>query len=118
MNKEYKQPWIDALRSGNFKQGRNKLESQGKYCCLGVLCEVMQIPKIEKDEEALVSVGVKKAKPYSEYEYEGDKFKEYFPEGLRNKVSLSCEDMDYLVEMNDESKCSFEHIAEYIEDNF
>ena len=32
--------WVDALRSGEYKQGRNFLERDGKFCCLGVLCEI------------------------------------------------------------------------------
>jgi len=29
--------WLVALRSGQFQQGRARLESCGAYCCLGVL---------------------------------------------------------------------------------
>ena len=37
--------WIKALRSGKFKQGKNRLqESKTEYCCLGVACKVL-IPK-------------------------------------------------------------------------
>lgn len=41
MNKRIKKLWIKALRSGKYKQGRDKLR-QGRgdnrtYCCLGVL---------------------------------------------------------------------------------
>jgi len=32
--------WIAALRSGKYKQGRNALCKDGKYCCLGVACEI------------------------------------------------------------------------------
>jgi len=33
--------WIDALRSGQYKQGHHVLRSaSNNYCCLGVLCEV------------------------------------------------------------------------------
>jgi hypothetical protein len=38
MNPKVKQLWIDALRSGKYKKGRKRLESNGKFCCLGVLC--------------------------------------------------------------------------------
>ena len=41
MNKEFKQPWIDALRSGEYQQGLQCLkDSGGNYCCLGVLQEI------------------------------------------------------------------------------
>lgn len=33
--------WVDALRSGKYKQGRLVLKSENnEYCCLGVLCDV------------------------------------------------------------------------------
>jgi hypothetical protein len=32
---------VEALRSGKYRQGRNKLQSlNGRYCCLGVLCDL------------------------------------------------------------------------------
>lgn len=45
MNPEIKARWIAALRSGEYKQGQNKLsirEPGGTttYCCLGVLCDL------------------------------------------------------------------------------
>lgn len=41
MNKEVKDQWVTALRSGEYEQGRSQLQtSDGKFCCLGVLCEV------------------------------------------------------------------------------
>jgi uncharacterized protein YeaC (DUF1315 family) len=40
MNPEIKQKWIDALRSGKYSQGSEKLRSEQGYCCLGVLCDL------------------------------------------------------------------------------
>ena len=40
MNPEVKQKWIDALRSGKYEQGSEKLRSVSGYCCLGVLCDL------------------------------------------------------------------------------
>ncbi len=40
MNPEVKQKWIDALRSGKYDQGSEKLRSVQGYCCLGVLCDL------------------------------------------------------------------------------
>ncbi len=37
MNKRIKKLWIQALRSGEFKQGRGYLERGNRYCALGVL---------------------------------------------------------------------------------
>lgn len=44
MNKEIKDRWLTALRSGNYKQTPGQLGIQQgdntAYCCLGVLCEI------------------------------------------------------------------------------
>lgn len=50
-NKERIQLWIDALRSGEFKQGKfenyipdadSSVPGTGSYCCLGVACAVAE----------------------------------------------------------------------------
>ena len=39
--KQIRKAWVKALRSGKYKQGRNKLRNKNnEYCCLGVLCEL------------------------------------------------------------------------------
>ena len=40
--------WVKALRSGDYKQGRNLLCYEGAYCCLGVLCKLQGRPKSHK----------------------------------------------------------------------
>ena len=51
MWKNNRKIWIDALRSGLYKQGFSRLiqyyEGEPRYCALGVLCEVMGYPKVE-----------------------------------------------------------------------
>jgi hypothetical protein len=44
MDAELKAKWVAALRSGEYVQGTAYLESDGKFCCLGVLCRVASIP--------------------------------------------------------------------------
>lgn len=52
MDQEIKKQWLDALRSGKYAQGKSKLKnvSNGEYCCLGVLCEVMGVEWDERQE--------------------------------------------------------------------
>jgi hypothetical protein len=38
INEERFDLFLKDLRSGEFEQGRNSLESNGKFCCLGVAC--------------------------------------------------------------------------------
>ena len=42
MNQEIKQRWIQALRSGEYKQGQGALHNynENTFCCLGVLCDL------------------------------------------------------------------------------
>lgn len=40
MNKEIKDKWVAALRSGNYIQGHGTLSKNNLYCCLGVLCDL------------------------------------------------------------------------------
>lgn len=42
-----KESWIAALRSGKYKQGKGALQNNGCFCCLGVLSEIMDVPKEE-----------------------------------------------------------------------
>lgn len=48
MNKEIKERWIEALESGKYPQGRGALRrtrpnaSADEFCCLGVLCDIME----------------------------------------------------------------------------
>lgn len=37
---DVKKEWIDALRSGEFKQATGHLKTDSGFCCLGVLCEL------------------------------------------------------------------------------
>lgn len=41
MNEDVKSLWVSALRSEKYTQGMSRLKTyNGKYCCLGVLCEL------------------------------------------------------------------------------
>jgi len=32
--------WLEALRSGKYKQGKQRLRKGDSFCCLGVLCDI------------------------------------------------------------------------------
>jgi hypothetical protein len=40
MNESIKAQWVAALRSGEYEQGQAYLQKDGKFCCLGVLCDL------------------------------------------------------------------------------
>jgi len=41
MPEETMKKWLEALRSGEYKQGRRFLKTEEGYCCLGVLQDVL-----------------------------------------------------------------------------
>ncbi len=41
MKPEVKTKWLAALRSGQYPQARGRLRSSDGYCCLGVLCDIV-----------------------------------------------------------------------------
>lgn len=48
LDEHVKQAWINALRSGEYRQGRSRLAKRTKkgnfkFCCLGVLCDVVGV---------------------------------------------------------------------------
>lgn len=45
--KEFRNKWLEALESGNYRQTHSSLIVQGRknsYCCLGVACRLVKIP--------------------------------------------------------------------------
>ncbi len=36
--------WIADLESGKYPKGKHKLQQDGKFCCLGVICEREKLP--------------------------------------------------------------------------
>lgn len=44
MNKHIAERWVQALRSGQYKQGKLELRpGPESYCCLGVLCDLYRV---------------------------------------------------------------------------
>lgn len=91
MDKELKEKWIAALRSGNYTQGRYILRDKlrSTHCCLGVLAE-----QLDNDW------GNDNEKGY-------DLLNQYVPEIESHPF----------FDMNDSQGKSFSEIADYIEEN-
>ena len=103
------QKWVDALRSGKYKQGKDCLAYAGHFCCLGVLCELalesgVRISK-DDDTQGLVHYGGSST---------------YLPRPVRDWACLKTARGHYgdtsLADKNDEG-FSFAQIAELIEAN-
>lgn len=106
MNKQVKQKWIDALRSGEYQQDKFTLKSPKGFCCLGVLTDLYLK---EKNQDWVYTT----KKGYSFGEFEST---------LSNVVINWCDFPNLnkegiLIEMNDDFGKTFQEIADYIEEN-
>lgn len=129
--KRNRKAWLEALRSGSYKQTKGKLKSRnGSYCCLGVLCEVAGVPKVydageyqygpleavEKDEWSQYSAT---ALPPVAQEWLGVSTSE--PRLAKPVVVVDKygdeEEITSLISLNDDYGWSFEQIADAVEAN-
>jgi hypothetical protein len=106
MNPELKNSWLEALRSGNYKQSRLILRGRDGYCCLGVLCDLH--PDVD---------WIRNTSGCAFYPFGVDEgYLGYLPDKASSWSGLTDEQQNILMIMNDDSK-SFEEIADYIEKN-
>ncbi len=98
MTREQKQIWVEALRSGDFKQTKRRLYNtkNNAYCCLGVACKVLGREITPEDDD-------KMPKRDSSYEWLTDVLK--VDRDFRYELS----------EANDEEGLTFAEIADKIE---
>lgn len=102
MNPEIKAQWLEALRSGKYKQGRGMLRTpENSFCCLGVLCDVVDPNKWKE-----IYLG--------EWVYGDRNEVAFLPNEIKRLAGI--DDTVTLINMND-GKASFKKIADYIENN-
>lgn len=105
MNEAVKTKWVDALRSGEYKQGKGQLQTKsGNFCCLGVLCD-LAVQEGVLDAPELID-----GETFSGYRYEGEAA--LLPKSVQawaGNVRVGT-----LIDMNDSGK-TFKTIARYIE---
>lgn len=99
MDAKLKQDWIDALRSGKYRQGRGRLcDDSSRYCCLGVLCAIQEPPDVSPDGTRT-------------WDYNPGYIPHRLSAGLRTSHKMR------LMKMNDNGGSSFTEIADWIERN-
>jgi len=111
MNKVLKAKWVKALRSGKYKQGTRWLQANERFCCLGVLCELLEIPAVPAPTEIWYNEGV--------FMYDDANGTPSLP--TQEKMGLTEDQVRTLWHMNDgQGKYhphTFQEIADYIEVN-
>jgi hypothetical protein len=112
--------WTAALRSGKYKQGKNALQANGRFCCLGVLCEVVGVPsrpRLNDTGAIMYDFGVVS---YSmDGEVVSDEYSDY-AEPPSNWQGISDNIASHLMSMNDaheniDEVYTFEEIADYLD---
>lgn len=107
MDQGIKSRWIAALRSGDYQQTQNTIRHDDGYCCLGVLCDVV-------DQDGWVKDRQPDAPGYyhhtcSSAEYGG------LTDQARGDLGLTGAQQRKLIEMNDNDRSTFTEIADHIE---
>ena len=107
----FQRAWLDALKSGRFRQGRKRLARRLKnkkveYCCLGVACSIA--PKF--------GVKLKKASKYDTtghaISFNGESG--YLPLAVKDALHFKGVGRN-LAMLNDDKRFSFKRIAERVE---
>jgi hypothetical protein len=114
MNPEIKKIWVEALRSGKYKQGWGSLcqtiDGEDLYCCLGVLAneciEGEWEPCTVCDGEVKWAISKGYSKSFC-----------YIPEELLIEIGIDVNDKMDLIYFNDNLGEDFKTIADWIEKN-
>lgn len=101
MNAEFKAKWVEALRSGKYRQTQQALREKNAYCCLGVACDISGFGVWDDDR----------------FLHEEGNNTGYLPTGLRERMGLEQLQESSLITMNDDEGKTFAEIADYIEAN-
>jgi hypothetical protein len=95
--------WTCKLRSGEYKQGRNGLKKGDRFCCLGVLGDILYP---ERWYPAFTTWAL------DTLSIEGCEFKHYLPDStISEAIQIK------LGELNDTEEKDFCEIADWIDEN-
>lgn len=114
MNKRIKKLWVDALRSGEYRQARGQLRSkQNGFCCLGVLCNIhaQEHPEIAAKQMSSNYMGQNAILPIAVREWAGLKTSD----PLVKYSNKHGEKRTNLADLNDNKRFNFEKIADAID---
>lgn len=81
MSKELRKKWIDALRSGDYEQGKGYLRQHDYFCCLGVLCDLVDKNGWDLDHQSGI--------------YSFDVMRYRFPPGRLSQIKINKIDADF-----------------------
>lgn len=111
LENQHVQDWVDALRSGAYKQGFGCMMNaedpkQRTYCCLGVACVLAEVPFAQSRSMPRTQWG---------WSNSGSAVHSHLPQWLRELLDLTRDEVANLTFMNDQQGSSFAEIADWIE---
>jgi hypothetical protein len=119
MNKEWKEKWLTALRSGEYNQDKAFLKTKEGFCCLGVLADLMT----EEEDAWEDAVSCDSWANRGVFRLRESGHVSHMPTALQTKAGLiGAQGKDgkailaTLMGMNDHEGMSFADIADYIEE--
>lgn len=105
--------WVTALKSGKYKQDYDALNTGIGFCCLGVLCDVMQgkysiswVPDTDGETSNKIAV-------YTEHKDVDTNYK-FLPFLFMKRMGLTTELCNRLINKNDVERKSFDEIATFL----
>lgn len=118
MKPELKSKWLEALRSGKYKQGKGCLlqvmpDGEKRYCCLGVLADLLGAT--EGGETVTDSSVQPEGQPLSMNFIGGGAKATMLPTSVQLDINLGWDQCSALADRNDQGY-SFETIAREIEE--
>lgn len=117
IQKENTKAWVEALRSGNYPQGRLKLKrGDGCYCCLGVACEVASLP-LEVRDGSNTYLFPKEDFKWGDVEPESQWFINHFGFSVSEQFVIDGKEK-VLMEHNDDDRVPFVKLADAIEEKY
>jgi hypothetical protein len=119
MKEEIKAQWVAALRSGRYEQTQGRLQRDGSFCCMGVLCELAVEAGVIPSPVFVPPIsGGSEVAAYGRSELTGSPPAEVWDWSGFEALGVVDELAMELMARNDELDQSFEEIADYIESRF
>lgn len=122
LNPEFKVRWLAALRSGEYKQGKDYLRKNDSFCCLGVACNLIDPNNWVAPPQSITTGVLAYGAPscYSVPTNDAD-INVMFEDGkyysYDNECDADYDAFDFLASMNDAGEDDFNSIADWIEKN-
>lgn len=116
MDEKMKKKWTNALRSGEYRQGRQALKTRdGAFCCLGVLCDIIPDNKCDdkwKDDPRYFGYLFRHETAEKDFVSSST----YLPSTIADAYDVNIQNAYELAKMNDNGS-SFEEIADWIDEH-